>query len=145
MSTDASLEGWTAEVDRPDRDISLARAALALSRIEHPDIDATRYLGRLDELAHAIARIRETARLVGTPLDFARAPEEVAPVLAAGPADLIILDLTTNGWDYDAVLGFTTHALARLTQPLHGRCDRVVTKETLTQELPRILREGVPA
>jgi CheY-like chemotaxis protein len=105
-----------------------------------------------------VARIRETARLVGTPLDFARAPEEVARALAAGPADLVILDLTTNGWDYDAVLGaieqatprvpvlgFTTHALARLTQPLHGRCERVVTKETLTQELPRILREGVPA
>jgi hypothetical protein len=30
-----------------------------------------------------VARIRETARLVGTPLDFARAPEEVAPALAA--------------------------------------------------------------
>jgi hypothetical protein len=43
------------------------------------------------------------------------------------------------------VLGFTTHALARQTQPLHGRCERVVTKETLTQELPRILREGVAA
>jgi len=98
-----------------------------------------------------VARIRETARLVGTPLDFARAPEEVAPALAAGPADLVILDLTTNGWDYDVVLdaieratprvpvlGFTTHALARLTQPLHGRCERVVTKETLTQELPQV-------
>jgi DNA-binding NtrC family response regulator len=105
-----------------------------------------------------VARIRETARLVGTPLDFARAPEEIPPALAAGPADLVILDLTTSGWDYEAVLGaleratprvpvlgFTTHALARLTQPLHGRCERVVTKETLTQELPRILHEGVAA
>jgi len=66
--------------------------------------------------------------------------------------------LATAGWDYEAilgaieggavrvpVLGFTTHALARQTQPLHGRCERVVTKETLTQELPRILREGVAA
>jgi len=61
MSTDASLEGWTAEVDRPDRDISLARAALALSRIEHPDLDSPRYLGRLDELADAIARVRGAA------------------------------------------------------------------------------------
>ena len=43
------------------------------------------------------------------------------------------------------VLGYTTHVLARQTQPLHDRCDRVVTKETLTQELPQILREGVPA
>jgi hypothetical protein len=41
------------------------------------------------------------------------------------------------------VLAFTTHALARETQPWHARCERVVTKETLTQELPRLLQEGV--
>ncbi len=105
-----------------------------------------------------VARIRETARLVGTPLTFARTPEEVTAALAVEPPTLVILDLTTAGWDYEAllraietaparvpVLGFTTHALARQTQPLHGRCERVVTKETLTQELPRILREGVAA
>jgi hypothetical protein len=105
-----------------------------------------------------VARIRETARLVGTALTFARTPEEVSAALAAEPPGLVILDLTTAGWDYEAllgaieaapvrvpVLGFTTHALARQTQPLHGRCERVVTKETLTQELPRILREGVAA
>jgi hypothetical protein len=70
----------------------------------------------------------------------------------------VILDLTTNGWDYEAfftvleaaarhppVLGFTTHALARATQPLHSRCARVVTKETLTQELPELLKSGVTA
>jgi hypothetical protein len=43
------------------------------------------------------------------------------------------------------VLGFTTHASAKQTQPLHARCRRVVTKETLTQELPALLREGVAA
>jgi hypothetical protein len=74
-----------------------------------------------------VARIRETARLVGTPLAFARAPEE----LAAAP------DVP--------VLGFTTHALARATQPLHARCRRVVTKETLTQELPALLQHGLAA
>jgi hypothetical protein len=41
------------------------------------------------------------------------------------------------------VLAFTTHALARATQPWHSRCTRVVTKETLTQELPTLLREAV--
>jgi len=61
MSADASLEAWTAEVDRPDRDISLAGAALALSRIEHPELDAGRYLERLDELAEATARVRGAA------------------------------------------------------------------------------------
>ena len=61
-----------------------------------------------------------------------------------------------SGFDYDRlfqafadtavpVLAFTTHALARQTQPWHTRCARVVTKETLTAELPTLLREGVPA
>lgn len=108
-----------------------------------------------------VARIRETARLVGTPLVFARTPAELtaalgseAPGLAPG---LVIVDLTTSGLDYDAifdalaaapdvpVLGFTTHALARATQPLHARCRRVVTKETLTQELPALLQHGLAA
>ena len=95
--------------------------------------------------------------MVGTPLVFARTPEELKASLAEAP-DLVVLDLTTNGWDYEAffaalasvtpsppVLGFTTHALAKLTQPLHGRCTRVVTKETLTQELPDLLKSGVAA
>jgi hypothetical protein len=104
-----------------------------------------------------VARIRETARLVGTPLTFARTPEEIVAALGEETPALAIVDLTTNGWDYDAifealaaapampVLGFTTHALARATQPLHGRCRRVVTKETLTQELPVLLQHGLAA
>ncbi len=104
-----------------------------------------------------VARIRETARLVGTPLVFARTPEEIAAAVTPDPPALAIVDLTTSGWDYDAlfaalaaapdvpVLGFTTHALARETQPLHARCRRVVTKETLTQELPGLLQHGLAA
>src|SRR5215831_18467534 len=104
-----------------------------------------------------VARIKETARIVGTSLIFARTPEGLQSSLAE-PTDLVILDLTTDGWDYEAflavlesarppvpVLGYTTHALAKATQPLHGRCTRVVTKETLTQELPELLRSGVAA
>ena len=83
--------------------------------------------------------------------------------LADAP-DLVIIDLTAGdlttggGWDYErffaaldgatprpSVLGFTTHVLARETQPLHARCSRVVTKETLTQELPELLKSGVAA
>jgi CheY-like chemotaxis protein len=95
--------------------------------------------------------------MVGTQLTFARTREELGAALTEAP-DLVILDLTTPGWDYEAffaaldgaaprppVLGFTTHALARATQPLHGRCTRVVTKETLTQELPELLKTGVAA
>ena len=99
-----------------------------------------------------VARIRETGRLAGVPVEFARTPEQVAASLARSPR-LVLVDLSA-GFDYERlfgalerarppVLGFTTHALARQTQPWHARCDRVVTKETLTQELPRLLKEGV--
>jgi hypothetical protein len=104
-----------------------------------------------------VARIRETARMVGTPLIFARAPHDLTAALSE-PTELVIVDLTSSDLDYEAlfgaldattprpsVLGFTTHALAHATQPLHGRCTRVVTKETLTQELPRILAPGAAA
>jgi hypothetical protein len=104
-----------------------------------------------------VARIRETARLVGRPLKFARTPEEIAAALTQD-VSLAIVDLTTQGWDYQAifstltareprpsVLGFTTHVLAAQTKPLHVHCDRVVTKETLTAELADILREGQAA
>jgi hypothetical protein len=101
-----------------------------------------------------VARIRETARLAGVPIEFAKTPDQVATSLGRVPR-LVLLDLTA-GYDYEQVfatlegarppvLGFTTHALARQTQPWHPRCDRVVTKETLTQELPRLLKEGVTA
>ena len=104
-----------------------------------------------------VARIRETARLVGTPLVFARTPEEVAAAVEGDPPALVIVDLTASGCDYEAifaalervpgvpVLGYTTHALARATQPLHARCRRVMTKETLTQELPQLLQRGLAA
>ena len=90
------------------------------------------------------------------PLEFARTPEELEAALPT-PARFVLLDLT-GGFDYarvfaavealeparrPPVLGFTTHAAARATQPWHGRCARVVTKETLTQELPALLRDGV--
>jgi hypothetical protein len=103
-----------------------------------------------------VARIRETARLAGVPLDFARTADEVEAGVAAG-ARLVLLDLTGD-FDYARVfaaveaadparrlpvLAFTTHALARTTQPWHSRCTRVITKETLTQELPMLLRDGV--
>ena len=79
---------------------------------------------------------------------------EIEASLAHRPR-LALVDLTA-GYDYERlfaalgdarppVLGFTTHAAARQTQPWHARCDRVVTKETLTQELPRLLKEGVTA
>jgi hypothetical protein len=102
-----------------------------------------------------VARIRETARLVDVPLVFARSISEIDAALTE-KARLVLVDLT-GAFDYAAiftaleranprppVLGYTTHALAGHTQPWHARCDRVVTKETLTRELPALLREGLP-
>jgi len=107
-----------------------------------------------------VARIRETARLTGVPVVFARTPEDVGQAVSApasgshqAPA-FALLDLT-SGLDHAAilseleragvpVLAFTTHALARQTQPWHGRCQRVVTKEVLTRELGAILQRGLP-
>ena len=104
-----------------------------------------------------VARFRETARLAGAEVVFARTPAEVKAKLEE-PTDAILLDLTALDWDYPAffaeieavtcpppVLGITTHAVARRTQPLHGRCTRVVTRETLTRELGTILKEGIAA
>jgi hypothetical protein len=101
-----------------------------------------------------VARIRETARLAGVPLVFARSVDELDKALA-DEARLVLLDLTGR-FDYASlfavleraphrppVLGYTTHALARHTQPWHARCERVVTKETLTQELASLLRDGL--
>jgi hypothetical protein len=99
-----------------------------------------------------VARIRETARLAGVPVVFARTPAEVEQTVSR-PARFALVDLT-SGLDYEGilsqlaragvpVLAFTTHALARHTQPWHARCRRVVTKETLTQELGRLLQEGL--
>ncbi len=101
-----------------------------------------------------VARIRETARLANVPLMFTRTPDELRAALSEG-TPLVLVDLT-GGFDYEAmfaalgekrppVLAFTTHALAKQTQPWHARCDRVVTKETLTQELPSLLKDGVAA
>ena len=104
------------------------------------------------------ARIGETGKRAGTAVEFARHPSELSQKLGGSEYRLVLVDLTTSGWDYDAlfktletleprppVLGFTTHVLAKTTQPWHPRCGRVVTKETLTQELSEILTHGLAA
>jgi hypothetical protein len=92
---------------------------------------------------------------VGTDLVFARTPEELDSELGRGLPELVLIDLTTAGVEYPAlfdrvhaagapdVLGFTTHTLARQTQPLHARCHRVVTREALTRDLARFLSHGI--
>jgi DNA-binding NarL/FixJ family response regulator len=103
-------------------------------------------------------RIRETARLVGTRATVARTTPDALAAAADAAAALLVIDLTDTAMDHAAVLGaaaarqprlpvlgYTTHVLARTTQPLHARCDRVLTKEALTRELAAILRDGLAA
>ncbi len=105
------------------------------------------------------SRIGETARRLGYPFRAARSVEDFRNALAERPG-LIMIDLTADAFDFEAalraidaagrpapVLGWTTHALWATTKPLHARCDRVVTRETLTEKLPELLRgyvEGAP-
>jgi hypothetical protein len=101
-----------------------------------------------------VARIRETARLAGVPLEFAKSVEALDAAVIAG-VRFALVDLT-GGFDYERLfatlearrvpaVAFTTHALARETQRWHARCARVVTKEMLTRELPALLRDGATA
>ena len=101
------------------------------------------------------SRIAETARRLGYPFRAARSLEDLRDALGLDPG-LVMLDLTASGLDLEAalraideagrpapVLGWTTHVLWKTTKALHDRCDRVVTREQLTEELPELLREYV--
>ena len=103
------------------------------------------------------SKIGEAARGLGYPVVFARSLEEFSAGLGDRPG-LVLVDLTTQGLDLDAALsafeaegrpaplvGWTTHALWKSTAPLHPRCDRVMTREELAQELPALLREHLGA
>jgi len=107
------------------------------------------------------SKIAETAKGLGYPCVFARTETEFFSRLEGGGPGLLIVDLTTPGLDLvsffdalhaknpgDPVLAFTTHALWRTTSPVHARCQKVVTKETLSSDLPQILQSflgGAPA
>jgi hypothetical protein len=99
------------------------------------------------------SRIRETARQLGVPLRVVREAGALRQALA-DPPGLVLVDLTGPAAGVEAalatldgrppetgpVLAWTTHALWKATRPLHGRADRVLTKEALTAELPELLR-----
>jgi regulator of sirC expression with transglutaminase-like and TPR domain len=56
MDGDPSLVAFRAEVSRPEADIDLGRAALAIARVEHGTVDTPRYLDRLAQLARGADR-----------------------------------------------------------------------------------------
>jgi regulator of sirC expression with transglutaminase-like and TPR domain len=45
---------FTSEVNQPDRDINLAKAALYIAQLEYPDLDIDKYLNTLDAIAKEI-------------------------------------------------------------------------------------------
>ncbi len=98
------------------------------------------------------SRIGETARRLGYPCRRVGSVEELQAALGEAPS-LVMVDLTAQGVDLEGalraletagrpapVLAWTTHALWKTTRPLHDRCDRVVTREELTEKLPDLLR-----
>jgi hypothetical protein len=98
------------------------------------------------------SRVRETAARAGVRVRVVPGPRELASALADGAA-LVLVDLADRALDVEGVLaaveaagrpapvvGWTTHVLAPVTKPWHGRCDRVLTREALTAELPALLR-----
>ncbi len=58
MQADPELEVFTEAVDLPDEDIDLARAALAVARVEYPALDPAPILQELDRMA---ARVQAQA------------------------------------------------------------------------------------
>lgn len=98
------------------------------------------------------SRIAETCRRLGCRCRPTRSLEDLRAALAERPA-VVMLDLSAAGDDAAEalsaiegagrpapVLAWTTHVAWRATAPLHPRCDRVVTREQLTAELPELLR-----
>jgi CheY-like chemotaxis protein len=100
-------------------------------------------------------KIEDTAKSVGLPLQFAGSAEEFRDSFRKARPSLVIADLTLAGIDLAAlfeelrvdthevtvpILGYTTHADWKRTGPLHERCTRVVTKETMSRSLGELLQ-----
>ncbi len=57
-----SLNLFLTEIDRPDREINLAKAALYIAQIEYPDLDVDRYLQALAVMSTEISQRLSTDR-----------------------------------------------------------------------------------
>jgi CheY-like chemotaxis protein len=101
-------------------------------------------------------KIGDTAKALGLPIQFAASPQEFLEGLRRTCPSLVIADLTLSGVDLagffehlaaDAqqaavpVLGYTTHADWKRTGPLHHRCTKVVTKDTLAHNLAELIQQ----
>jgi FixJ family two-component response regulator len=101
-------------------------------------------------------KIGDTAKSVGLPIQFAGSAEEFLDSFQKTRPGLVIADLTLNGVDVAAlfeelaadvhqvtvpILGYTTHADWKRTGPLHDRCTKVVTKDTLSRSLAELMQQ----
>ena len=103
-----------------------------------------------------ILKIGDTAKSIGLPIAFVGSSEEFLERFRTTCPALVIADLTLDGVDMTAffdhltavtdqatlpILGYTTHADWKRTQPLHDRCTKVVTKDTLSRSLAELMQQ----
>jgi CheY-like chemotaxis protein len=101
-------------------------------------------------------KIGDTAKSIGSPIAFVGSSEEFLEHFRTTYPSLIIADLTLDGVDMAAlfdqlavvadlatlpILGYTTHADWKRTAPLHDRCTKVVTKDTLSRSLADLMQQ----
>ena len=80
-----SLAQFLVEIDRADREINLAKAALYVAQIEDPDLDLDRYLGLLDTMATEVAqKLPKTRSVFPSPSKSAASMVSHLPVLVPG-------------------------------------------------------------
>ncbi len=104
-------------------------------------------------------KIGDTATSVGVPIQFAGSTEEFLDKLRRLRPALMIADLTLDSADMATlfeqltaeahrtmapILGYTTHADWKRTGPLHDRCTKVVTKDTLSRHLAELIQQLIP-
>lgn len=105
-----------------------------------------------------ILKINDTAKSIGLPVSFVGSSAEFLERLRSTNPALVITDLTLNGVELAAlfdqlatiadqtmlpILGYTTHADWKRTGPLHDRCTKVVTKDTLSRSLAELMQQMI--
>jgi CheY-like chemotaxis protein len=101
-------------------------------------------------------KISDTAKSLGVPIHFAGNHAEFLEHWQNDAPALVIADLTLAGADVAVlleqvastadraqppILGYTTHADWKRTGPLHDRCTKVVTKDTLSRSLAALMQQ----
>ena len=112
-------------------------------------------LALVDDLFFTL-KIGDTAKYLGLPVRFAASVPEFFGRLAGARPVLVIVDLTLSSADMAdcfthlvsdlphaavPILGYTTHADWKHTSPLHDKCTKVVTKDTLSRNLAELMQQ----